>query len=331
MTGVLSFLTSLPPIPLHQKSFCQHHIRRDKVRNSSPTLSLWLYSALLFPLVWKRKNPAIHFPRLSPYALLFLVPRIHLQSHLEPERSAITKKSSIALLVKHSGHLLGAFIFNGKALKCRTPPVPLKMYLLPCWMNYSTEEKNITSQCMNHSYLYSSPFLLFVFFTYILLNYVWPNTKWPSQNPKSLLSLWLFLWCHVHEMKSRVFRARCKLLSFLPIAALYSRIIQTLPLSCASGCHFSPIYYFLPFCLCDSVVNIFHDSKKPYCSPDPKKCPRMMRVLPHPLGEGEERIKHNTGVLQTSPPFLLCLTLAVQNHWLLFWKKNMGDLEENVA
>lgn len=186
-TGVFSFLTSLPPIPLHQKSFCQHHIRRDKVRNSSPTLSLWLYPALLFPLVWKRKNPAIHSPRLSPYALLFLVPRIHLQSHLEPQRSAITKKSSIALLVKHSGHLLlSAFIFNGKALKCRTPPVPLKMYLFPCWMNYSTEEKNITFQCMNHSYLYSSPFLLFVFFTYILLNYVWPNTKRPSQNPESV-------------------------------------------------------------------------------------------------------------------------------------------------
>lgn len=118
--------------------------------------------------------------------------------------------------------------------------------------------------------------------TYILLHYFWPNMRQPSWNPGSVAIIMIISLCYFYEIKSHRFRAHFRL-HFLQTA----RHQMLPPLSPTPG-HFSPTYYFLLCCFCDSIVEIFHDSKELCCSPDTKMCPRMIGVLLHPL-RGERR------------------------------------------
>lgn len=138
--------------------------------------SLNIFVLLSLPL-WANSLLA-HFCRLLLFILLFLFPRIHLQSQFELQCMAITKE------IKYYYPHLQAFwphsswLFYFQYLKCSTPSVPLKKYLLHFCMHYSIEEEKKYHLSIYESFLS----LLFTFtslcvsFSYDLLNYFWPNT-----------------------------------------------------------------------------------------------------------------------------------------------------------
>ena len=131
-------------------------------------------------------------------------------------------------------------------------------------------------------------------------------------------------------MKSLRFRAYWNSFHFCRQQWLYSRIIQRLPFSPDPSFHFSPTCCLLLFCLYDSIVEIFHDSKKLYYS-DPKKCSRMVGVLSHPLG-GEEKTK-TLALMSVKPPFLSFFADFCQAKAIGFFleKRKCGSLEGNMV
>ena len=131
-------------------------------------------------------------------------------------------------------------------------------------------------------------------------------------------------------MKSLRFRAYWNSFHFCRLQWLYSRIIQRLPFSPDPIFHFSPTCCFLLFCLYDSIVEIFHDSKK-LCYSDPKKCSRMVGVLSHPLG-GEEKTK-TLALMSVKPPFLSLFADFCQTKAIGFFleKRKCGSLEGNTV
>ena len=139
---LLAFWHLFLPSP-HQKSFCQHHIWGDKLRNSTPDTQ---YLTVLCPplsscLEVKKKKKSYH-PLSQILSLCFFCSfskNTSSESTWASKLGNYQRNKILPSLLSIWPHY--SWCFHFRYLKCSPSSVPLEMYLFPYWMHYFREEK----------------------------------------------------------------------------------------------------------------------------------------------------------------------------------------------